>query len=232
MLKRHALLLLAVALPSVRAFGQLVISAHSGLVEYFEGRVFIDDQPLAPNRGRFSEVGRNSVLRTESGRAEVLLTPGVYLRLNERSAIRMMSNRLADTRIGFLNGSAIVDSTDPPPGNAVTLIYGTYQIRLSTRGSYRLDSAPSRITVSSGRAEVSLAGKTIAIGESRSLSFSSNTVTEASPNNTDAFDRWGERRAQATRLFIQQAAVSSSPKRRSTARAFPRVRAPLPRRTW
>ena len=232
MLKRHALLLLAVALPSVRASGQLVISVHSGLVEYFEGRVFIDDQPLAPNRGRFPELGRNSVLRTESGRAEVLLTPGVYLRLNERSAIRMISNSLADTRIGFLSGSAIVDSTDLPPGNAVTLIYGTYQIGLSKQGSYRLDSVPSRLTVSSGRAEVSLDGKTIAIGESRSLSFSSNTVTETSPNTTDAFDRWVERRARTTRLVIQQAAVSSSPPRSSTARAFPRVRAPLPRRTW
>jgi hypothetical protein len=35
MLNRHALLLFAVALIGVPASGQFVISAHSGLVEYF-----------------------------------------------------------------------------------------------------------------------------------------------------------------------------------------------------
>ena len=43
-------------------------------------------------------------LRTEEGRAEVLLTPGVFLRLGENSSFRMITNRLIDTRLEFLSG--------------------------------------------------------------------------------------------------------------------------------
>jgi hypothetical protein len=233
MLNRHALLLFAVALIGVPASGQFVISAHSGLVEYFEGQVFINTQPLAPNRGRFPEIGDNAVLRTENGRAEVLLTPGVYVRLDGHSAIHMISSRLIDTRIAFLSGSAIVESTDVQPDNSVVLIYGARQIRLLKRGSYRLDSAPASLRVGSGDVELSIDGNTTVIGEARRFSFLSNTVTAALPDSMDAFDRWAERRSQT--VGGQTAANSNTaaaPPKSRTARAFPRVRAPLPRRTW
>src|SRR2546429_3861810 len=47
----------------------------------------------------FPDVKENWQLRTEEGRAEVLLTPGVFLRVSENSAIRMIANRLIDTRV-------------------------------------------------------------------------------------------------------------------------------------
>ena len=81
------------------ASGQSVISARSGLVHYVEGQVTIDDKAVDVKYSQFPEVKENQVLKTEDGRAEVLLNPGVFLRVAENSSFRMVSNRLTDTRV-------------------------------------------------------------------------------------------------------------------------------------
>ena len=35
------------------AFGQYVISSHSGVIQYVEGRAFLGDQPVDPKFGQF-----------------------------------------------------------------------------------------------------------------------------------------------------------------------------------
>src|ERR1700675_1627073 len=98
---------IAAALP-VKA--QSVISTHSGVIHFFEGAVYLGDQALESHLGKFPSVLPGTELRTAEGRAEVLLTPGVFLRLGERSTIRMVANDLADTQVELQTGSAIVDS--------------------------------------------------------------------------------------------------------------------------
>src|SRR5579864_3030907 len=88
---------------------QYVISAHSGVVQYVEGTAYINDNQVDPKFGQFPDIKENQVLRTEEGRAEILLTPGAFLRLSENSSIRMVSNKLTDTRIEILTGSAMVE---------------------------------------------------------------------------------------------------------------------------
>ena len=102
---------LALAAGSVAALAQSVISARSGLIHYVEGQVYLGDQPVETKFGSFPEVKENGQLRTEDGRAEVLLTPGVFLRLGENSSFRMVTNRLiVDTRNALkgVNSSHIV----------------------------------------------------------------------------------------------------------------------------
>ena len=91
--------LIAVAFLASPADAQSVISAHSGVIHYFEGSVYLGDQPLESHLGKFSSVPQGGELRTEKGRAEVLLTPGVFLRMGESTKIRMVSNQLSDTRV-------------------------------------------------------------------------------------------------------------------------------------
>jgi len=65
----------------VPARGQAVISTRSGLVHFFEGSVYVAGQPLEARLGKFASIPEGGELRTEQGRAEVLLTPGVFLRI-------------------------------------------------------------------------------------------------------------------------------------------------------
>lgn len=91
--------LLAVIALAVPAIGQSVISTHSGVIYYFDGSVYLDNQLLEPHLGKFPSIPQGGQLRTAEGHAEVLLTPGVFLRMGEKSAIRMIANDLSNTKV-------------------------------------------------------------------------------------------------------------------------------------
>ena len=229
MLYRRMLFSLSLLCAQVSA--QSIISTHSGLIHFLEGSVFLDDRLLAPSYGRFSEISENSVLRTELGRAEVLLTPNTFLRIGENSAVRMISSNLSDTQVEFLNGSAILQSNDIPlPDNSVTLIYKGWKIRQPKQGLYRIDSDPPRLKMYNGDCEVTLDGKTMAVNERSLISFPDAVVTESFTTDTDALDRWADKRSRATSAALT-AGTSSGSKKSGSPRAHPSVPA-LPRRTW
>src|SRR5579863_3505776 len=189
-------LALAVGYP---ARGQSIVSTHSGVVYFFEGSAFIGDQRLEQKFGKFPDIGEGRELRTEDGRAEVLLTPGVFLRMNEHSAIRMVSSDLADTRVELLAGSAILDSNDPPPDTSVTLIRQNWQIRSPGPGVYRVDCDPAQLRVYKGEAKVSTQGNAtpVTVREREILPLSAVLVPEQSAVAADdAFKGWVIGRSQ------------------------------------
>src|SRR5271154_2998024 len=102
------------------ASAQSVISTHSGLIHFFQGAVFVNDHPLEAHLGKFTNVPQGAELRTETGRAEVVLTPGVFLRVGENSAIRMSATELADTQVELVSGSAMVEAGGPKKDTAAT----------------------------------------------------------------------------------------------------------------
>lgn len=160
---------------------QSVTSAHSGTLHYFDGDVSIDGAAVQAKTGRFDEIKEQSVLRTGQGRAEVLLTPGVFLRVGENSAIRMLDNRLLSTRVEILSGNVIVESDDPQmsiKNSPVTMIYKDYEIHLLKHGLVEIGSDPAQMKVYNGEAQV-LAGENRAtVGEGRMPFFSAALTTE------------------------------------------------------
>ena len=149
---------LALTLSVTGVNAQSVISAHSGVLHYYEGDLTIDGQAPHQKAGTFAEVKDKQDLQTEVGRAEVLLTPGVFLRLGENSGIRMVSNKLTDTRVEFLKGSAIVDFVEVAKDNQVTMNYQDYQVTFVKKGIYRFDSEPAELKVYTGEAIVARGG--------------------------------------------------------------------------
>ena len=129
---------------------QYMISAHSGVVHYVEGKAYLNDTLVEPKFGKFPEIKENQELRTGEGRAEVLLTPGVFLRMSENSSVRMLSTRLTDTRVEILTGSAMVECDDAPKDNSVRLLYKGTSMFLVKHGLYRLDANQSRFQVYDG----------------------------------------------------------------------------------
>src|SRR4051812_26510419 len=101
----------AISFSGLPTFAQSVISAHSGLIHYAEGRVLLDGKQVEVKITAFPEIKEQMQLRSEDGRAEVLLNPGVFLRMGENTAIRMLSNKLSDSKVEFVSGSAVVESS-------------------------------------------------------------------------------------------------------------------------
>jgi hypothetical protein len=188
---------IALALP-VNA--QSVISTHSGVIHFFEGAVYVGDRPLESHLGRFPSLHPGDELRTAEGRAEVLLTPGVFLRIGERSAIRMVQNDLADTQVELQAGSAIVDSGEPNSGTSVTLMYKDWRVHVLQKGIYRINADPPCLWVRQGKAEVvsGPSGEPVTVERGMSLPLAAVLVPEqptAQPN--DALNDWAIGRSQS-----------------------------------
>jgi hypothetical protein len=188
--------LVALALP---AYAQSVISTRSGVVHYFEGAVYLDGQPLQTHLGRFAHMAAGADLRTADGNAEVLLTPGVFLRMGEHSEIRMVSNALSDTQVELTSGSIMVESGEPNAGTSVTLIDKDWKVHLLRKGVYRLDSDAPDLLVRDGEAEVTAksSAQPISIHTGESLPFAKILVPEPGFPSTDALSNWAAGRSQS-----------------------------------
>src|SRR5579863_6053258 len=136
---RSGILVLALT-AGLTVSAQSVISAHSGTIHYTEGQVSLDGTPVQPKFGEFPEVKSGQVLAAQDGRAEILLTPGVFLRMAENSSFRMVSNKLADTRVEVLSGTAMIEVSELLKDNAITVQFHGAQIELLKKGLYRFDS--------------------------------------------------------------------------------------------
>ena len=200
---------LLLALNGTAAFAQSVISAHSGLIHYAEGRVLLDGQPVEVSATSFPEVKRGMELRTEGGRAEVLLNPGVFLRLAENSSIRMVENKLTDSRVEFLSGSAVIEASRElaQKDNTVTIEYKGTSALLRKSGIYRFDSEPAQFRVYSGEAEVKTASNVLVVKAGKEVSLNGTVAVEKfDSKDSDSLDRWSQRRAE----YVSMANISAA----------------------
>lgn len=191
--------------------GQLVVSVHSGVVHFSEGSVFIDDHPLEQKFGTFPNVKEGSTLRTEQGRAEILLTPGVFLRIDEDSSIRMISGSIQNTRVEFLRGSVILDSLDAGGDSPVLITYKDCQVRFPKKGVYRMDASPPVLQAYSGEAEVTREGKPSSVDPSHLYFFSLGLVTQKFGEGADDdFYQWSKDRSEFISADNRSAAQSTA----------------------
>ena len=190
---------------------QNVISAKSGLIHYVEGEAWIGDKPVEVKPAMFPDLKENETLRTGEGRAEVLLNPGAFLRLGERSSIRMVTNRLIDTRLEFVSGSAVVETDDifgEKNGSNLTIVYNDTTIALRKNGIYRFDSQPAALSVYSGEAEVRTAANSLVVKGSRRVALDgvSLVAEKFDASAGDSLTRWSKRRAE----YLAMANVSGA----------------------
>lgn len=177
------------------AWGQAVISAHSGVVQYVEGRVTLDGKAVQPKFAQFPDVKAGQTLAAEDGRAEVLLTPGVFLRLAENSSLRMISNLLADTKLEVISGSALIEVGELLKDNAITVQFHDASVELVKKGLYRFDADGGSLRVYDGEARVTAASEKLVARRGREIEFGDQLeARNFDTKDTDAFYRWGERR--------------------------------------
>src|SRR5271170_3819188 len=65
-------------------------SAVPGGLNYVEGQVTVAGQPVTSRSVGLVQLEPDQVLQTGRGRAELLLTPGVFLRLGDNSSVRLI----------------------------------------------------------------------------------------------------------------------------------------------
>ncbi len=73
--------------------------ARPGSINFVEGQASIGTISVTPGAIGSLVLEKNQTLSTQAGKVEILLTPGVFLRVAENSSVKMVSPDLANTRV-------------------------------------------------------------------------------------------------------------------------------------
>lgn len=229
-----AIAVLATLSPSVNA--QYLISTRAGFVNKVDGRVLIQRQESPEGeRGRASlgsQLRDGDLLITQlRARAEVLLTPGSYLRLYQDAEVRAVYTALDAPRFAVVKGSVIVEVAQLTKGTAIQIDTPHGPVSIGKEGIHRIDVGANGTSVSVRQGEVVLgtadqllakSGTKVGKGKMVRLSGTSALAPGEQPMlakidkdaETDDFDVWSYNRAQtlmqANSAALRRSSVQSS----------------------
>jgi hypothetical protein len=200
MTSRFASILVAVVvLGTVEILAQSATPPQARTLAYVEGSVFLNDQRVEDPTVAVT-LQMDSVVRTEQGRAEVVLDGGAVLFLGDRSAVRSIYDQFSKTsRTEVLAGSAILWT-----GGGRVAMECEDPVTLSEFGVYRFDFNPSTprniddvcsFKVFGGAATLHLASLSpiLKAGRQTGLNRHCGDMIQTHDFDTgprDAFDRW------------------------------------------
>jgi hypothetical protein len=141
------------------------ISARPGAVNYIEGNAFLNGSPLSEKGLKSAFLNANDTLSTDIGKAEVLLTPGVFLRIGDNSRIRMISPSLTHTQLEVSRGEAMIEAAGLLKDNNIEVINHGGSITIEKNGLYRFTGDdPPTAAVLDGKAQVYFGDQKIELG--------------------------------------------------------------------
>lgn len=180
------------------AWAQGTVMAHPGAVNYTEGQVFANGQALRASQTAQIEPGQ--LLETRNGKAEVLLTPGVFLRLNNNSQAKLDSNSITDTRIELLKGQAMVEAAQVEKDNGIQIIDAGFNTLLDKRGIYEFNADQPMVAVYDGEVTVHGGDRSVSVKKGHELALlATNAKFKAQgfdTKNTDPLYSWSKLRSE------------------------------------
>ena len=148
--------------------GQQVVSAKAGLLHYFEGDVYVGDVADIPptliltedalflsflttgktkipqSKTKFVQLEAGQIFSTEAGRAEILLAPGMFLRVGENCEVRFLATWLYEQSIAVPRNKGncvmVLDFLDVPKDTQFSLDYGYWRFRIQKKGIYHFSA--------------------------------------------------------------------------------------------
>lgn len=159
--------------------------AQVGTVNYIEGHAAIDGRALSTQSLKSTIVAPGQTLTTEMGsKAEMLLTPGVVLRLGDNSGVRMVTPSLTNTQVDLQRGTAMVEVDMIAPENHLVVADHGSNIRLEKKGLYSFNADQPLLAVYDGKASVQIGDKSTEVGRGKEL-----TLQPEAKLKTQSFDR-------------------------------------------
>jgi hypothetical protein len=171
------LLILSLATLCAPTFG--ANPARPGTINYIEGSALVAGQPVSQKSVGTLALDPGQVLSTEQGHAEVLLTPGIYLRLDDDSSVRMISPDLTSTQLALDKGRAAIEVDEIHPQNNVQIVDNGVPTRLLKNGLYEFNADNDTARVFSGKAAAREANKWVGIKGDHELALSADAAQKA-----------------------------------------------------
>lgn len=173
-------------------------TGRPGTVNYIEGQVTLDGQSVGAKAMGSTEVLPGQILQTVQGKAEMLLTPGVFLRLADNSGVRMISPSLIDTRVELIRGEAMVEADQVLPGNHLVISDQGADVQILKNGVYKFTADPAVVAVYDGKAQVFRDDHTTEIGKGKELMLAAAGQKAGSfdRNSADSLYQWSDVRSE------------------------------------
>lgn len=133
------------------------IPGRPGTVNYIEGTAYLNGTQLNDRDIGTATLTSGEELSTRTGKAEMLLTPGVYLRLDDNSEVKMVSPDLTLTQVELERGRVGVEVDQILPQNNLQIIDAGVSTQLVKDGYYEFNANPATAEVFEGKAAVEVA---------------------------------------------------------------------------
>src|ERR1700735_288014 len=127
---------------------------NPGALNYIEGQASIGSEVVNSKAIGSANLQPGQSLNTGNGKAEVLLTPGVFLRLGDHSTVKMVSPDLTNTQVEVQKGEATVEVAELHPENDLRVTEDGVTTQLVKRGFYDFDADQGWVRVIEGEAMV------------------------------------------------------------------------------
>src|SRR5579871_3710409 len=185
--------------------------AVPGTLNYGEGQASIGDQTLDSKSIGNAELGNGQVLETKNGKSEILLTPGVYLRLGNNSSAKMVSNSLTNTQVMVNSGEAMLEVDELYNENNIRISQPGADTRIVKTGLYDFDAGNQAVRVFDGKAVVGANDHETTLKKNRELALNNADVKATEFNKKavtqgDDLYRWSSLRSQ----YLSEANVSTA----------------------
>ncbi|MBO0721719.1 MAG: FecR domain-containing protein [Blastocatellia bacterium] len=201
---------------------QYIISSKAGFVNRVDGKVYVIRQDTVEGETKASAILGTQMedgerLSTDAkSYAELLLNPGSYLRLNEKSELRAVNTDLARIRFELISGSAIVETGEVDKKEPIEIITPNGSFFIRKTGLQRIDITDSLTSVAVrqgaielGTLEEVLANKSRNIGRGKIARLNGDpvpTLAKIEKNaEVDEFDSWSFNRAELLMAANQRA---------------------------
>jgi hypothetical protein len=191
-------------------------TALPGTLNYVEGRVSMGNpgtggETLDSKSIGSAELAAGQTLTTDTGKAEVLLTPGVFLRVGNNSRVTMISPSLTDTHVRIISGHAMVEVDEIHPENNIRVTEDGATARLLKTGLYDFNQRQDVMRVFDGKAVVEENDKEITVKGKHEFSFAPGArlkTAKFDKNNYEEGDlyRWSSLRS----AYVAEANVNAA----------------------
>ena len=166
---------------------QNALPPRPGAVNYVEGHATFQGQPLDPKSVGSIELDRGQTVSTQAGKVELLLTPGVFLRLADNSSAKMVSPDLANTEVALDRGVAMVEVTDISKDNNIRIDLNDASIKLLQKGLYEFDAQKNEVRVFKGKVDVFSQNQRVSVGDHHLVALTADTKLKSRDFDTKMF---------------------------------------------
>jgi hypothetical protein len=151
-------------------------TAYPGTLNYIDGQASIGDQALSSKSIGSAQLDAGQTLTTQNGKAEILLTPGVFLRIGDNSQVKMVSPSLTNTDVELEQGEATVEVTDLHQQNNIRVEENGASAQLVKNGFYDFDANQAQVRVLDGEAMVRAGDRDVKVKGGHELDLNAANV--------------------------------------------------------